>query len=98
MVDVDEAPDAIGFARRKTVGITLVVNLLPHAVDPPPTQCFIERVRIRDCRFLAVLAVKTNVQFGLAFPVGSKPSTQFANGFEETNFQFKCSCLPAYLQ
>src|SRR5262249_457511 len=61
-LDVDTAPDAAPFARRKANGIAEFVDALSNTINPPEAQCFVDSFRPGDARPARAYFVKADQQ------------------------------------
>src|SRR6185436_19876331 len=82
-LDVDPAPDAALPPRREADGVALVVDALPHAVDPPETQRLVHRLRPRDRRLPRAPFPEPDQQFRLACVVLCEPPAERGRSLEE---------------
>ncbi|MDB6018191.1 MAG: hypothetical protein JWR19_2680 [Pedosphaera sp.] len=85
-LDIDDAPDAFGFARGKADGVADFVEAVPHAIDPAETKGFIQGLGVGDADFAGVLFIKAEAQFGCRGVMGLEPLAEFSGKFEERDF------------
>ena len=83
VADVHCAPNAAGLARRETNLVTIFVDVLADAVDPPKAESFVNGFRPVDARLARVLLVEPDPEFFGLSVIGGEPFAEAGWGFEE---------------
>ena len=86
---IDRTPVALRLAWREPLHEGLIVQRLPHAVDPAKTQRLVQRFLVGDAAFARGFLVHAQPELGMRSVVFREPGAEVTRGFEKHRV---CGC------